>query len=166
MTRIYKDWKLLWLHLTQAQDYPGPVTGIHRLKVSPLVTNSLVTTWLSSVLSTSSVLYIYITSTFTFLKPSGGSSSSVLSQHRPSQIYTLSPSFPLSHNISLPPGLLGHPRSCFFPWSIHPSPSFPLTLNISLPPGLLVGHPRSLPESQLPIVPQHKPSPWTLPRVR
>ena len=67
-------------------------------------------------------------------KPSGGSSSSVLSQHRPSQIYTPSPSFPLSHNVSLPPGLLGHPRSCFFPQSIHPSPSFPLTLNVSLPP--------------------------------
>ena len=98
-----------------------------------------------------------------FLKPSGGSSSSVLSQHHLSQIYTPSPSFLLSHNVSLPPGLLGHPRSCFFPQSIHPSPSFPLTLNVSLPPGLLVGHPRSLPKSQLPIVPQHKPSPWTLP---
>ena len=138
-----------------------------------------------------------MTYTFTFLKPSVGSSSSVLSQHHLSQICTPSPSFPLSHNISLPPGLLGHPRSCFFPQSIHPSPSFPLTLNVSLPPGLLghprscffprsihpspsfpltlnvslppgllVGHPRSLPESQLPVVPQHKPSPWTLPQAR
>ena len=94
-----------------------------------------------------------------FLKPSVGSSSSVLSQHHPSQIYTLSPASRCPHNISLPPGLLGHPRSCFFPRSIHPNPSFPLTLNVSLPPGLLMGHPRSLPESQLPAVPQHKPSP-------
>ena len=77
-----------------------------------------------------------------FLKPSVGSSSSVLSQHWPSQICTPSPSFPLSHNLSLPPGLLGHPRSCFFPRSIHPSPSFPLSHNVSLPPGLFHGRGR------------------------
>ena len=44
------------------------MTGIHRLKVSSLVTNSLVTAWLSSVLSTSLALYIYVTSTLKFLK--------------------------------------------------------------------------------------------------
>ena len=113
------------------------MTGIHSLKVSPLVTNSLVTPWQSSALSTGSVLYTYKTYTFAFLKPSVGSSSSVLSQHCPSQICTLSPSFLLSHNVSLPIGLLGRPRSCFFPRSIHLSSSFPLSHNVSLPIGLL-----------------------------
>ena len=120
-------------------DYLGPVTGIHSLKVSPLVdqlfghflTEFSTEYWLSN--------YTHIRHThLIFLKPSVGSSSSVLSQHCPSQICTPSPSFPLSHNVSLPIGLLGCPRLCFFPQSIHLSPSFPLSHNVSLPVGLLL----------------------------
>ena len=63
-------------------------------------------------------------------------------------LYTES-QLPVVLNISLPPGLLGHPRSCTFPQSYTPESQLPVILNISLPPGIILD---LKPEPQLPVV--------------
>ena len=167
------------MHLAQAQDYLGPVTGIHSLKVSPLVTNSLVTPWQSSAPSTSSVLYTYMTYTFAFLKPSVGSSFqcplttlSVPDLYTESQLPTVpqckpSPWTPWSSQIVLLSSIYTPesqlpivPKRKPSPWTpqwvildLCPSPSFPLSHNVSLPPGLFHGRGRC--HRSCPLVSSH-----------
>ena len=124
------------------------------------MTNSLVTDWVQFE-SWPSVAYITLALKFLM-----SYSSEFLAQCHLTlsnqDLYTES-QLPIILNVSLPPGLLGHPRSSHIqdlytqvPASHHPrhKPS----------PGLILGHPRSS-YARVPASchPQCKPSPWTLP---
>ena len=125
------------LHSAQAQDYLGPVTGIHKYdKLLQLWVCWWPTPWSLfdwvQFESWSSVVFITLAYSLEFTVPNIWPS---VSWHCPTKIYT-------------------------------PESQLPVIIDISLPPGLILGHPRSSYAWVLASChPWHRPSPWTLPWV-